>query len=434
MNFPVVVFPGLGGPLLIAIIGIVHVLVSHGIAAGGGFFLVLLERKSIRESDERLNQLTYYLARWFFIIATSVGALTGVGIWFSTNIFSPVAIGSLLRVFFWVWFFEWCIFVTELALVSVYYLTWKLMAPQRHLRVGVLYVIVSMFTIISICGILAYMLTSGRWPEDHTLASAFFNPTFLPQMCSRIALAALLACTFSLFIFLCLPSLRDVRERFVRFCGAYLIVVSPVYLFFTYTYYETLPAHAMKIMPVALTTLKFTQYVVWSEAFYFAVAVLLLVIGAVLFFARRTYFVLSIFPVLLLSAGVVQFERVREFVRRPYVIADYVYSNGILKDEAPYLSSVGVTKYFTWPWRGLDQSKGDTALGNAVFLIECRACHTYRGVNGIFNKGAIVGTEDTAYQFLTNIQTAYPYMPPFIGTDEEKRALAKFLSEGNSKK
>jgi hypothetical protein len=394
----------------------------------------LLERKSIKESDERLNQVAYYLARWFFIIATSVGALTGVGIWFSTNVISPEAIGSLLRVFFWAWFFEWCIFVTELTLVATYYLTWRLLPPKKHFKFGVFYVVTSVFTVITICGILGFMLTSGRWVKVDSFWSAFFNPTFLPQMCSRIALAALLACTFSLFIFMCLPSYQDVRQRFLRFSGAYLMIASPIYLFFTYTYYEMLPGRALNILPAALTTLQFTNYVEWSKVFFFAVAILLLFIGAILFFARRTFVILSIFPMLLLIAGVVQFERVREFVRRPYLIANYLYSNGIREGEAPYLSSVGMTRYLTWPWRGLDPDGGDNSLGHGLFLAECSVCHTYRGVNGIFKKGAIIGTEESAEEFLENIHTAYPFMPPFVGTKDEKQALAKFLSEGTSKK
>ncbi|UCD57766.1 MAG: cytochrome c, partial [Candidatus Hydrogenedentota bacterium] len=143
MDFPIVEVPLTGGRFLIAVVGIVHVLIGHGCAVGGSFFLVLLEYKSIREANDRLNELAYRLARWFFIVTTSVGALTGVGIWFTTNMFSPIGIGSLLRVFFWVWFIEWIIFVIEIGLVAVYYLAWHRMSPTKHLKLGIAYAVMS---------------------------------------------------------------------------------------------------------------------------------------------------------------------------------------------------------------------------------------------------------------------------------------------------
>ncbi len=80
MDFPIIEVPLIGGRMLIALVGIIHVLISHGCGVGGSLILVLLERKSIRESNERLNEFAYRLTRWFFILTTSIGALTGVGV------------------------------------------------------------------------------------------------------------------------------------------------------------------------------------------------------------------------------------------------------------------------------------------------------------------------------------------------------------------
>ena len=46
MNYPVWNLTTYGGGFLIALIAVVHVLVSH-FAVGGGAFLVLLERKAL---------------------------------------------------------------------------------------------------------------------------------------------------------------------------------------------------------------------------------------------------------------------------------------------------------------------------------------------------------------------------------------------------
>ena len=45
MNYPAWYLPNLGGGLLIAIIAVLHVVISH-LAVGGGLFLVMTERKA----------------------------------------------------------------------------------------------------------------------------------------------------------------------------------------------------------------------------------------------------------------------------------------------------------------------------------------------------------------------------------------------------
>jgi mono/diheme cytochrome c family protein len=112
------------------------------------------------------------------------------------------------------------------------------------------------------------------------------------------------------------------------------------------------------------------------------------------------------------------------------VIEEYLYSNGIRKDEAPYLANVGVLKYYTWAQRAAGSGEDEVSRGKAVYLVECSICHTYGGVNGIFKKKAVVGSKKMAVQFLDNMANVYPYMPPFVGTQEEKEALAAFLASG----
>jgi len=434
LDFPIIELPLIGGRILIAIVGVIHVLISHGMAVGGSLFIVLLEYKSIREKNDRLNELAYNLARWFFIFTTSVGAMTGVGIWFTTNMFSPAGIGSLLRVFFWAWFVEWFVFVTEIALVAIYYLSWQRMSRPKHLRLGIAYSIFSFLTMAVIVGILGFQLTSGKWVDSRFFWDAFFNPTYMPQLISRLGLAALLAAAFSLFIFTCLPDFDDVRKKFLRFAGAFLLITSPIYLFATYAYYQALPERAAKFISVALVTLQLTQYAHWSKVFFFVVVGVLLFVGLILFFRQRTYGILAVVPIFLLILATMQFSRVREFSRKPYVISGYMYSNGFREAETPFISDVGAARYATWAWRGIDPDEGEAALGHMLFRLECSVCHTYRGINGIFKKKAVLSSEEAALSFLDNYQFSHPYMPPFVGTQEEKEALARFLMEGVAEK
>jgi hypothetical protein len=430
LDFPIVEVPLIGGRMLIAIVGVIHVMISHGCAVGGSVFIVLLERKSINENNPRLNELAYHLARWFFILTTSIGALTGVGIWFTTNMFAPAGIGSLLRIFFWVWFAEWIVFVTEIALVSIYYLSWKRMSQENHLKLGIAYAVMSFLTMAIIVGILGFQLTSGKWMDTGLFLDAYFNPTYFPQLFSRMMLAALLGCGFCLFIFACLREFKDVSSEFLRFSGGFLLIASPLYLLATMSYYQAIPERAAKFISVALVTLQFQDYVRVSKAFFFVVVGILFLSGLILFLRRKSYGVISIVPLLLLIFATAQFSRVREFARKPYVINKYMYSNGIREAEVPFISKAGASKYATWAWRGLDPSDGEEALGNMLFRQQCSVCHTYRGINGIFKKQAVLSSEEAALNFIASYQYSHPYMPPFAGTQEEEEALAKFLVAG----
>lgn len=53
------------------------------------------------------------------VITTSIGAVTGVGIWFITGALAPEGIGSLIHLFFWPWFIEWGAFTTEVVLLLI---------------------------------------------------------------------------------------------------------------------------------------------------------------------------------------------------------------------------------------------------------------------------------------------------------------------------
>src|SRR5690606_8890129 len=103
MNFPYVEYTWLGNGTVIAIIAIIHVIISHGVAIGTSVLTVSLEYRAFKTENEKLDELAKTMAKWVLIITTTVGAMTGVGIWFSTTVIQPDSIGALLRIFFWAW-------------------------------------------------------------------------------------------------------------------------------------------------------------------------------------------------------------------------------------------------------------------------------------------------------------------------------------------
>src|SRR5512136_520122 len=118
MNYPVWDVPA--GGLLIAGVAILHVFVSH-FAVGGGLFLVLTERKARRAHDYALLGYVRGHSRFFVLLTLVVGAITGVGIWFTIGLVHPQATASLINTFVWLWAIEWTMFATEITAAMVYY-------------------------------------------------------------------------------------------------------------------------------------------------------------------------------------------------------------------------------------------------------------------------------------------------------------------------
>ena len=91
---------------MIAIIAILHVVISH-LAVGGGLFLVLTEGKALRTKNPALLE---YVRKhtWFFLLLTMVfGGMSGVGIWFIIALVNPAATSSLIHTFVFGWAIEW---------------------------------------------------------------------------------------------------------------------------------------------------------------------------------------------------------------------------------------------------------------------------------------------------------------------------------------
>ena len=67
--------------MLIAAIAVFHVFISH-FAVGGGFFLVLTERKAYRDNNTAMLQYVKKHSKFFLLLTLVLGAVTGVAIWF----------------------------------------------------------------------------------------------------------------------------------------------------------------------------------------------------------------------------------------------------------------------------------------------------------------------------------------------------------------
>ena len=456
-DFPIFEMPTIGLRMLMAINAIIHVFVSHGGAVGGSVVLALAAWWTNKKNDLAGYETVYRLLMVFFIITTSVGALTGIGMWIHANIISPNAIGGLIRVFFWKWFAEWIVFNLEVIFLLFWFMTWKPKAltaegRAKSVRFGLFYAVSSWVTMLIITAILGFMLTpnfDGQpwvdptvYPGNVNYHNALFNPTWLPGLAFRtfssISFAAALAIMWTWLItnFSKDEKIRDTKERLIKFFARIMIITVPIGAAFGYYYLLQIPEAARAMIPTAMMTRAFSDKM---DMMYTIIAG---IGGAVVLTTIIAYFSPKRMPYIAATLMVSAFllfwgfeERTREFIRKPFIIYNYMYANGIRVTDVPYLNKVGILKYARFVDEENKVLKADKsnilAVGHTVEQIECRACHTANGINGL--QALTRGWSEAAIRNRINNLPGggTPYMPPFTGTDAEKDALAAYIASLN---
>lgn len=406
--------------MLIGIIAILHVFVSH-FAIGGGLYLVLTEIQARKTNDPDMLDFARKHSTFFILVVLVFGAVSGVGIWWTIALVNPTAVSTLIHVFVWVWAIEWVFFLVELIAAIIYYYGWERMDPATHIKVGWIYVVSAWLSLFMINGILTFMLTPGRWIETQSVADGFFNPTMIPSAILRTAVCVALAGLYALITGTLIRN-DEARARIVRWSAKWVMGGIAVLPLAGFWYVAQLPPMAREISmggaPVvtlfAAGSILFSALVV-GGAF----------IGPYLFpkHVHVTYaFGLAIMG--LMATGVT--EWVREAVRKPYIIYDYMYSNTLrVKDLGEYSMS-GLLTNAKWERPTEADTKSQVRVGRRVFRAQCMACHTVNGFNGMRFAVKGWGREFLDHQILY-LNELKGFMPPFIGTDEERAALVEYL-------
>ena len=427
MEFPIYEAPYLGNGMTIALDAVLHVLISHGLAIGAITLIVLSEYLGFRKSSKDWENFAKNFLKFTIIVITGIGAVTGVGIWFITSAIAPNGIGSMLRIFFWPWFIEWIIFTLEVIVLLIYYFTWDKWKGERkiqHIYLGISYIVLSVSSAFLITGILGFMLTSDGWPWDKSFLSAFFNPSFLPQLFLRAALSFALGALFSLAFLLITHNVNVFRKEALRLFGKVFFISFFAISLFTWWYFAIVPSafktHAVILIP------GFSQH---PEILYAINALGIIIMLLIAFFAFKrsvTFSKIFIVPGLIFFIGfVTEFERVREFIRGPYLIPGYMYANQILLDESLFVEEYSILQNDYW-YNEITDKPDITNQGAFLFGRNCSACHTIGGINSI--QDAVKGrSEDGIFVILGHTHEMVPFMPPFSGTEQERQLMSRFL-------
>lgn len=431
MPFPVFQVPYLGNGMVIGLDGVVHVLISHGVAIGAFALLVLADWAAVTVFSNRQQEWDAFnrtFLRTVVVTVTVAGAVTGAGIWFTTGALAPRAVASMLRVFFWAWFAEGLVFLSEVVVLLAIWFGWDRLGRRRGLRtaVGLGYVALAGASAFLITGVLGFMLTPGAWLHERSLANAFFNPTFLPQLIARLALALTIGSVLAIGLVLLRRPDPVMRRQALLLFGGALATALPVLA-------GALAAYVSVVAPVdvgrsmfAVLTSHLSQAPWVFVAANAVAAALLAALAALALSGRWRAARWLLIPVLVAVAGVTaELERVREFIRGPYLMPGHMYANQLLTEERYLYARDGLLP--ASPWYGVRPDRG-AAYGAGAFLFaqNCASCHTIGGLNDIRDR--VRGrSEDGLYVILGRTHEMIGFMPSFSGTDTERRVLARFL-------
>lgn len=470
MNFPVWDVPHLGAGGVLGLIAVFHVMISH-FAVGGGLYLPFAERRARAAGREDwLEQLESH--SHFFLLLTGVaGAVSGVGIWFAIGLASPAGTSTLIHQFVFGWAIEWTFFLVELSSAAVYYYTWKRVSPETHQKVGWLYAFSSLWTLILINGILTFMLTPGAsWleiagtgMEPYYFWSAFFNPTYWPSLVLRILVCLSLAGIWSLLTasFLDGETQGPLKEDVVRYAASWLLPSFFLMPLAGLWFLWLVPASQGQLLQLGISTIGQGTFTQVTRGALVMVMTSATILGVVYFSAYRDprgfgpgfASMILILAVMATGAG----EQARELLRKPWVIVDYMYSNGILARDVERLNQEGYLAGSPWVlpeerarWAEMDQRlatpearagelspedlEAMRTRGRLVFQGQCLACHTRNGYRPI--KRLMAGRDLGSLRSFVEMLHAYEedstyraFMPPVVGTPGEREALARYLEE-----
>jgi cytochrome bd-type quinol oxidase subunit 1 len=428
--------------MVIAIVATLHVLVAH-YAVGGGFFLARELSHAYQTEDRQYLQYLRKHAAFFILLTVVFGAITGVGIWWTIGLASPLATGLLIQIFVFGWATEWVFFVIELTSAFLLYYAWGRIPAWLHRSLAWIYAIAAWVSLVLITGITSFMLHSGNWPETRNFWDGFFNPQFWPQVITRTGGAFLLASLYVYFhasLFLKDARLRNMvqsRSGLPSFLGVALIALGGILWLVLLPEAPRATILASPVLTV-LTVLLLALFVMISAAVYF---------GPI----RFPEWLSPGFASLLLLMGLAAFslgEFIREAVRKPYLIHNVALGSQVLVEEVPRLRQEGYLQAGVWTryyvsqkfpsvmdGQRIDYSRfGDLspqerqAIGQVLFMHHCNDCHAlgvgYTGVTPLI-RGM---DKDALKELILRLNEPYFYMPPWCGREEEAEVLAEYLA------
>ncbi|RXK07959.1 c-type cytochrome [Halarcobacter bivalviorum] len=439
--FPLFYFPEIGSAWIMGITGTIHILASHT-SVGAALLFAFLAHKAYKENRDDLYEYMKKYGMFLLIFSYVVGSITGPGIWYTATAASPRGISALIHNFVWVWATEWVFFVFEV--VGVFALVYFInkIDKKTHLKLTYAFALASVGTLFLIIGIISFMMWPGNdaFYQTGSVSDAFFGLTTFPHLFLRIGFMIMMSGVIGLIIASALGN-KELRVELTRKMGVISFIGGFITLVCFMWYMTTLPDNAKLLLEIYMADMimnKAILIVVFS--LYFALAIFKpLIINKP--FSITMLFVIAIF-------GLWPGEKLRESIRKPYVVGQYVYSNQIMgrevpgkniKNEVEIIAKHGLLKTNVWIPQRLKTITEENKLeaGEILTKIACSNCHSLEKT-GKFRPllDKFVGQDkDMIKSFLQySLATgAISYMPRIDLPEEEFDAIATWIAAQNSK-
>ncbi len=450
MNYPFWDIPHIGSGWVIGLIAIFHVMISQ-FAVGGGIYLPLAERKAMRMADKDtakawLDQLVNH-SKFFLILTGVFGTVSGVGIWFSIGLTHPEATSTLIHNFVFGWAIEWVFFMVELTTIAVYYYTWNRIDPRLHLKVGWVYAVASVCTLVIINGILTFMLTPGdTWMavagtgrEASKFWNAFFNPTYWPSLLLRTGVCTSLAGIWALITSSRIDGDKQpaLKSSMVRWSVKWLIPSFIATPFLLVWYLFMVPETQRALLTLGIDTIAGGTFSTVTRIALIIVITSATIVGVAYYLAYRNpvdfnlSHAIAVLLLALIATG--SGEYAREMLRKPFVIGRWMYSNGVRVPSVARINREGYLAKSNWVWSGDGAEPSGYSRGEAIFRGECGSCHTmngYRAMKKLMDGRDRAGIRNFVVM-LHDYKPDSPYhrfMPPMTGTNQDIDDLTNFLN------
>ncbi|MEZ7893231.1 MAG: cytochrome ubiquinol oxidase subunit I [Candidatus Wallbacteria bacterium] len=428
MNYPFWDIPILGGSMVIAIVAVLHVIVSH-LAVGGGFYIFYTDLKAVRNNDFKMLEYLKKHAKFFMLLTTVFGAVSGVGIWFTIALVSPAATSTLIHIFLYGWAIEWVFFLVEITAIILYVYKFDKYTIKSRQIVAFIYFAAAWLSLFIINGIITFMLTPGSYYETGNFWAAFFNPTYFPSLFFRTTICIVFAGIFGMFT-ATFEMDDEIRERAIKYASLYLIPGIFLMPLFAGWYFYMIPYLSKHIILGGSPLIMIFANICAGSAALLLIAA----IAHAWLEPRRLSTIFTILLIIFAGTFLGTFELTREAIRKPYTLYGRMYSNStyVAKNNVPEINTQNYLSNLKWSGIKEVTDSNQLEAGREIFKYQCQACHSIEGYNAVKPLVKAWSYEFTM-QNLQKLNELKHFMPPFYGSNIERRVLAIYLYSLNNK-
>jgi cytochrome bd ubiquinol oxidase subunit I len=409
--------------LAIGGMGIFHVFLAQ-FAVGGGWLLCYLQWLAMNRPLASVRKFLDGYFKFLVLVSFVVGALTGVGMWFTSIQVSAPTIGLMVEEFHWFWAIEWTFFALEVVSGYAFYRYGPKLSDRTRLTLLALYTFAAWMSLFWINGILSWQLTPGGWTsQTRDVWSGFFNASFWPSLLYRTVAAWTIAALAAMVVVNFLPKLEMPEKReLIHWCGRFLLPMVFMPLLGVW-YLWAMPADSRGWATGGSPAM--TMFLTLSIG-----SSLLVGLYALIGIYRQHLYINGATALLLMAlagGATAGGEFVREGVRKPFTVRNTLYSNSVRPEQVKFLREVGGTSLDPYPLRNAERlPTPQLRTGALVFRQQCSICHTTYGVNALTDRTEHWDADQRRMNF-AKLQRLKPFMPPFAGTPVELEALVQYV-------